>query len=170
LLENQILSISYVPWEVCRYICVSHPVPIPQMFQTPALIVMSIGATRIHRSLTDYTNSEYYPSCLVCSVLMLTAADVEALRLSKSIQLGGDARRSQISNRSSQREFPSTWWRWSCTSHPRIIRLRGWAWVAWIASHRTSHSCWTLATTWRTVSREDELPPLVSKQYTLVLR
>jgi hypothetical protein len=32
--------------------------PFNLMFQTPALIVMSIGATRIHRSLTDYTNSD----------------------------------------------------------------------------------------------------------------
>ncbi|KAF8268700.1 hypothetical protein EI94DRAFT_1727082, partial [Lactarius quietus] len=29
------------------------------MFQTPALIVMSIGATRIHRSLTDFTHSRF---------------------------------------------------------------------------------------------------------------
>lgn len=125
LVGKQILSISYVLWEVCRYMCVSHHVPILQMFQTPALIVMSIGTTRIHRSLTDYTNSEYYPSCLVRSILMLTAADVAALRLSKTIQLGGDARRLQILNRSSQREFLSTEWKWSCTSHPRTsIHLR----------------------------------------------
>ncbi|KAN0141811.1 hypothetical protein V8E53_000273 [Lactarius tabidus] len=32
--------------------------PFNLMFQTPALIVMSIGTTRIHRSLTDYTNSD----------------------------------------------------------------------------------------------------------------
>ena len=33
-----------------RYMCVSHSTPIIQMFQTPALIVMTIAATRMHRS------------------------------------------------------------------------------------------------------------------------
>jgi hypothetical protein len=32
------------------------------MFQTPALIGMSIAATRMYRSLTDFTSPEYYYS------------------------------------------------------------------------------------------------------------
>jgi hypothetical protein len=50
---------------------VPHSVPIIQMFQAPALIVMSIAATRMHRSLTDFANSEYNASCLLRSFLML---------------------------------------------------------------------------------------------------
>ena len=34
--------------------CASHSAAIIQMFQTPTLIVMSIAATRMHRSLTDF--------------------------------------------------------------------------------------------------------------------
>ena len=41
---------------------VSHAVPIIQMFQAPATIVMSIAATRMHRSLTDFSHSGYYAS------------------------------------------------------------------------------------------------------------
>jgi hypothetical protein len=44
-----------------------------QMFQTPALIVMSIAATWMHRSLTDYADFGYSASCLPCAHLMLTA-------------------------------------------------------------------------------------------------
>jgi hypothetical protein len=39
---------------------VSHPVPVTQMFQTPGLVVMSIAATRMHRSLTDFFNESGY--------------------------------------------------------------------------------------------------------------
>ena len=43
----------------------SHLVLAIQMFQTPALIVMSIAATRMYRSLTDFTStSGYYASRL----------------------------------------------------------------------------------------------------------
>ena len=55
-----------------------------QMFQTPALIVMSIAATWMHRSLTDYADSGYSASCLPCSHLMLTATNIAAVRLSLS--------------------------------------------------------------------------------------
>ena len=57
-----------------RYMCVSHSTPIIQMFQTPALIVMTIAATRMHRSLTDFTYSGYYASRLLSTVLPLSAA------------------------------------------------------------------------------------------------
>ena len=52
------------------------------MFQVPALVLMSIVATRMYRSLTDFTNSGYYTSCLLRSVLVLTAADGAGLTLS----------------------------------------------------------------------------------------
>ena len=47
--------------------CVSHPVPITQMFQSPAVIAMSITATRMHRSLTDFGHSGYDTSLLLRS-------------------------------------------------------------------------------------------------------
>jgi hypothetical protein len=70
---------------------VPHSVPIIQMFQAPALIVMSIAATRMHRSLTDFANSEYNASCLLRSFLMLTAAAIAVLRSSISPWLEGGA-------------------------------------------------------------------------------
>lgn len=74
-----------LPWRFAA-ICVFLILSITQMFQTPALIVMSIGATRIHRSLTDFTDSGYYASCLSHSLLMLTAADIAVLKLLKYIR------------------------------------------------------------------------------------
>ena len=41
---------------------ISHLFPITQMFQGPATVVMSISATRMHRSLTDFTHSGYHAS------------------------------------------------------------------------------------------------------------
>jgi hypothetical protein len=47
--------------EICRCNRDSHPVPtLLQMFQIPAVIGMSISATRMYRSLTDFTDPEYY--------------------------------------------------------------------------------------------------------------
>ena len=46
---------------------VSHIVFITQMFQTPGLIAMTIAATRMYRSLTDFNNPEYYVSGPVLS-------------------------------------------------------------------------------------------------------
>jgi hypothetical protein len=43
-------------------VSVSQPVLITQMFQTPAVIAMSIAATRMHRSLTDFSHSGYHTS------------------------------------------------------------------------------------------------------------
>ena len=43
---------------------VSHPVFITQIFQFPAVIVMSIAATRMHRSLTDFAHSGYHTPSL----------------------------------------------------------------------------------------------------------
>ena len=55
------------------HMSVSYSAPIVlQMFQTPTLIVMTIAATRMHRSLTDFTYSGYYTSRLLCSVLLLS--------------------------------------------------------------------------------------------------
>jgi hypothetical protein len=73
------------------------------MFQTPALIVMSIAATRMYRSLTDFSDIKYYAFCLLRSVLILTTAVVAGL--SVRIQLPGGARQIQIPNGSSQRQF-----------------------------------------------------------------
>jgi hypothetical protein len=87
-LGNQILSISYVSYEVHRYMSVSHPIPITQMFQPSGFVVMSIAATRMHRSLTDFTG--YYASLLFRSVLVLTAAEVAVLLI--PIRLVGHTR------------------------------------------------------------------------------
>ena len=46
------------------------------MFQTPALIVMTISATRMYRSLIEFSDLGYYTIYLLRSVLMLTAANV----------------------------------------------------------------------------------------------
>ena len=51
---------------------VSYPSPFTQMFQTPAVIAMSIAATRMHRSLTDFSHSVYDTFPLLRSALMLT--------------------------------------------------------------------------------------------------
>lgn len=40
----------------------SHIVFIAQMLQTPGLMALSITATRMYRSLADFTNPEYYAS------------------------------------------------------------------------------------------------------------
>ena len=57
----------YVSEEIFRYMGVSHAVLVTQMFQTPAVIAMSIAATRIHRSLTDFGYSGYlYPTSPFC--------------------------------------------------------------------------------------------------------
>ena len=86
--------------------CVSHhPLPIIQMFQTPALIVMTVAATRMHLSLIDFANTGYYASHFLHSALMLTAADVAVLMLSIPTRLIRGARRLEIPNRSSHRQF-----------------------------------------------------------------
>ena len=86
-----------------------HPAPIIQMFQTPALIVMTIAATRMHRSLTDFTYSGYYASRLLCSVLLLSAVDVAVSSI--PIRLGEGVRRIQTTSWSSQHQFGLTGWR-----------------------------------------------------------
>ena len=50
------------------------------MFQPPALIVMTIGATRMHRSLIEFYELEYSTSYLLYSVLMLTVTFFDTLR------------------------------------------------------------------------------------------
>src|ERR1700761_7204794 len=91
---------------VSCYVCVSHhPVPITKLFQTPALIIMSIAATRMHRSLTDFTCSGYHASHLLCSVLILTAADAVVLRPWMPTRLGRGARGKEIPNGSSHRQI-----------------------------------------------------------------
>jgi hypothetical protein len=67
-------------------------IPIMQMFQTPALVVMTIGATRMHRSLVDFANSEYYASYFLFFSFILTAADITVARVSTSTQPGSGAR------------------------------------------------------------------------------
>ena len=42
------------------------------MFQTPAVVAMSIAATRMHRALTDFSHSVYDTFPLLRSALMLT--------------------------------------------------------------------------------------------------
>jgi hypothetical protein len=49
------------------------------MFAIPAVMGMSISATRMYRSLTDVTNPEYYISQPLYFILMLTATDVAEL-------------------------------------------------------------------------------------------
>jgi hypothetical protein len=61
------------------------------MFQPLALIVMTIAATRMYRSLIEFSDLGYYTSCLLRSVLMLTEADVSLL--SPSFELEGAAGR-----------------------------------------------------------------------------
>ena len=54
------------------HVCFSRCPPV-QMFQSPALIVMSIAATRMYRSLTDFYNSTgLYAFRHLHSILMLT--------------------------------------------------------------------------------------------------
>ena len=146
-----------------RSMCVSHSVVIIQMFQTPALIVISIAATRMHRSLTDFADSGYNASCLPCSRLILTATNVAVLRLSFPARFWGGARRKKMPNGSSHRQFRRIEWKWPCKSRPRTARLLTWAnvaknlvLIAWIASRKTDLSFWAPATTLRTVSRKNE--------------
>ena len=84
---------------VARYLSVSHPVLITQMFQPSGLVVMSIAATRMHRSLTDFTG--YHASYFFRSVLMLTATEVAVL--SMPIRLVGGTWR--IPNRLSKSNY-----------------------------------------------------------------
>ena len=46
------------------------------MFQAPALIGMTIAATRMYRSLTDFPDTWYYVFRVLRRVVMLTAAEV----------------------------------------------------------------------------------------------
>ena len=46
------------------------------MFQSPALIVMTIAATRMYRSLIEFSDLGCYTSCIFRSVLVLTAVSV----------------------------------------------------------------------------------------------
>ena len=98
----------------------SHPVPITQMFQSPAVIAMSITATRMHRSLTDFGHSGYHPHPLLHFALTLTAVDDAGLRI--AIQLLGSRRRIRIQVGNSQRQFRSTGGRWPCTCLPGTVR------------------------------------------------
>jgi hypothetical protein len=86
------------------------------MFQTPALIVMTIAATRMYRSLSDHTDSGYCAFRFLRFVLMLTAADVAGLSI--PIRLG-----IQITNRHSRYKFRS---RCLWVGLARTIRLRIW--------------------------------------------
>jgi hypothetical protein len=56
------------------------------MFQPPALIVMTIAATRMYRSLAEFFDLGYYTSCLLRFVLILIAADVSLLSLPFEIE------------------------------------------------------------------------------------
>ncbi|KAF8264179.1 hypothetical protein EI94DRAFT_1703428 [Lactarius quietus] len=62
--------------------------PFNLMFQTPALVMMTISATRMHHSLVDFASSEYYASCFLGSSLILTAGNIPVAWLSTSIQPG----------------------------------------------------------------------------------
>jgi hypothetical protein len=75
---------------------VSHSALIIQMFQIPALIVLTISATRMHRSLTNFSHSGYYTYCFLRSVLMLSTTDVSVS--SVPIRLGEGIWRRQIQN------------------------------------------------------------------------
>ncbi len=68
------------------------------MFQTPALIIMSIAATRMYRSLTDFTTNELYAfrATLLRSALLLTTAEVTV----HSVPLRAGPRQVQIPNES----------------------------------------------------------------------
>ena len=72
------------------------------MFQTPALIVMSIAATRVFRSIGV---SGYHASRPLRSVLMLTTADVPGL--SKTLRLRVGAQRVRTPGASPQHRFRS---------------------------------------------------------------
>ncbi|KAF8264185.1 hypothetical protein EI94DRAFT_510679 [Lactarius quietus] len=59
-------TVSEVPAAVFAGLNLNYPFNL--MFQTPALIAMTIGATRMHRSLAVFANSEYYlPASLTLS-------------------------------------------------------------------------------------------------------
>ena len=106
LLGTQNLSISYVFTEASCYMCVSHnPVLIIQMFQIPALIVMTVAATRMHLSLTDFANTGYCASHFLRSALTLSAANVAVVIPSIPAQLRRGVQRMQIPNGSSHSQF-----------------------------------------------------------------
>lgn len=88
-----------------------------QMFLLPAIIVMVIAATRMHRALSDFAYSRYRAAPLR-SVLMLTFAAVVVLSI--LIRPGGGTRRFQILGHS-QRQLRSNEWRWPCIRLPRTI-------------------------------------------------
>lgn len=88
-----------------------------QMFLLPAIIVMVIAATRMHRTLSDFAYSRYCAAPFH-SVLMPTFAAVVVLSI--LIRLGGGTRRIQIPGHS-QRQLRSNEWRWPCTRLPRTI-------------------------------------------------
>ena len=79
------------------------------MFQPPALIVMTIGATRMHRSLIEFYELGYSTSYLLYSVFMLTVTNVSLFSIPFSLE--GGARRTQHPTYASQRQFRSTGWR-----------------------------------------------------------
>ena len=58
------------------------------MFQNPALIVMTIAATRMYRSLIEFSGHGYYASCVLHSVFMLTAANVSLLLIPIGLERG----------------------------------------------------------------------------------
>ena len=51
------------------------------MFQAPALIWMTIAATRMYRSLTDFPDSWYYTFRVLRRVVVLTAAEVAVVSI-----------------------------------------------------------------------------------------
>lgn len=58
------------------------------MFQNPALIVMTIAATRMYRCLIEFSDHGYYASCFLHAVFMLTAADVALLLILIGLERG----------------------------------------------------------------------------------
>jgi hypothetical protein len=80
------------------------PPAVLQMFQAPALIWMTIAATRMYRSLTDFPDSGYYTSRVLRHVVILTAAEVAVLLMPLRLRL-------QIPNKSSKCKYLSTGWR-----------------------------------------------------------
>jgi hypothetical protein len=63
-------------------------IPITQMFQLSGVVVMSIAATRMHRSLIEFTG--YYASCLFrSSVLMIITAEIAVLSIPTRLRVIG---------------------------------------------------------------------------------
>ena len=137
---------------------------------------MSIAATRMYRSLTDFTTNELYAfrATLLRSALLLTTAEVTV----HSVPLRSGPRQVQIPNESPWHLFRSTGSRYPCTDPMRIMRpLRRRANMGRMEHtsivrtvthwHKTNHSRLPLTTTSRTVLKRAELT--VAENITLVL-